>query len=154
MPLESVLDASVAAAFALADEKHHAAARACLAALRAQKVRLIAPPLFESETDSILRRRVYLGTLTLQAAAAALRVLDALQVAIIYDPETRALARAIGERLKQVRVYDATYAALAQQRGCVLWTADERFYNSATGEGAGGALPFVRFIGAPTKADG
>ncbi len=107
---------------------------------------------FESETDSILRRRVHLGTLTPEAAADALQVLDALQVEIIYDSGTRALARAIGERLNQVRVYDATYAALAQQRDCVMWTADERFYNSATNEGAGGALPFVRFIGAQIKA--
>lgn len=151
MPLEAVLDASVAAAFALPDEKYYAAAEVCVAALRAQNVQLIAPPLFESETDSILRRRVHLGTLTPEAAANALQVLDALRVEIIYDVGTRALARAIGERLNQVRVYDATYAALAQQRGCEMWTADERFYNSATNEGAGGALPFVRFIGAQTK---
>jgi predicted nucleic acid-binding protein len=154
MPREAVWDASVAVAFAPPDEKYCVAAEVCVAALRAQKVRLIAPPLFESELDSILRRRVYLDTLTPQAAAAALRVSNALQVEIIYDPETRALARAIAERLNQVRVYDATYAALAQQRGCELWTADERFYNSATNEGTGGALPFVRFIGAQTKDKG
>lgn len=140
--LEAVLDASGAAAFALTDEKHHKAARACLTALGAQGTVFIAPPLFESEIDSILRRRVYLETLTPQAAIAALRIVDALQVRIIYDVGTRALARTIGEQLNQVRVYDATYAALAQSRGCDLWTADERFYNSA-----GAAFPFVRFIG-------
>jgi predicted nucleic acid-binding protein len=40
------------------------------------------------------------------------------------------------------RVYDSTYAALAEIRGCELWTGDERFYNVAQG-----ALAFVRFIG-------
>jgi len=145
--VEAVLDASGAAAFALPDERHYVAAGACIAALQTQSARLIAPPLFESEVDSILRRRVYLGVLTPQAAAAALRVLDALQVEIIYDVATRALARFIGEQLNQIRVYDATYAALAQGRGCDLWTADEHFYNSATDQGAGGLLPFVRFVG-------
>jgi predicted nucleic acid-binding protein len=152
MPIETVLDASGAAAFAIPDEKHYEAAGACLAALQEQNARLIAPPLFESEVDSILRRRVHLGTLTFEAANATLLVLDALQVEIVYDRATRALARSIGERLNQMRVYDATYAALAQARGCDLWTADERFYNSATNEGAGGLLPFVRFIGTvPTR---
>ncbi len=149
--LEAVLDASGAAAFALIDEKHHKAARTCLATLGAQGAAFIAPPLFESEVDSILRRRVFLKTLSPDAAAAALAVIEALQVAIIYAAATRPLARAIGEALNQMRVYDATYAALAQGRGCELWTADERFYNAATDEGRGGALPFVRFIGAMVK---
>jgi predicted nucleic acid-binding protein len=149
--LEAVLDASGAAAFALPDEKHHAAADACLAALQMQGAQLIAPPLFESEFDGILRRRVFLGTLTPQNAVAALRVVDALQVAIIYDPATRAAARSIGEALNRLRVYDATYAALAQGRGCDFWTDDERFYNAATDEGKGGAFPFVRFIGLPAS---
>lgn len=140
--LEIVLDASSAAAFALPDEKHYDAAGACIAGLSADGVRFIAPPLFESELDSILRRRVYLGDLTPEAAAAALRVIDALQVAIVYDAGTRPLARAIAEQSNQIRVYDSTYAALAQQRRCDLWTADERFYN-----GAHDAFPLVRFIG-------
>ena len=148
MPLtEAVLDASGAAAFAIPDEKHHISAKACIAGLAWQGARLIAPPLWECEIDSILRRRVYLGTMNAEAALAALRILDALQVEIIYDASTRVLARSISEQLNQVRVYDSTYAAMAQQRSCALWTADERFYNGATNEGAGGLLPFVRFIG-------
>ncbi len=148
MPVKiAVMDASGAAAFALPNEKYHDGARACIVTLAQQNARLIAPPLWENEIDSILRRRVYLGTMTAQEAQTALRILDAMQVEIIYDAATRALARSIGEQLNQVRVYDATYAALAQQRGCDLWTADERFYNSATNEGTGGLFPFVRFVG-------
>lgn len=116
--LVTVLDASTAAAFVLSDEDLHAAADACLAALQSQNVQLIAPPLFESEFDGILRRRVYTGKSTPQAAAAALHVVDGLQIEIVYDPATRVLARSIGERLNRMRVYDATYAALAQLRGC------------------------------------
>ena len=147
----AVMDASGAAAFALPDEKHFDAAGLCIEALAQQNARLIAPPLFEYEIDSILRRRVHLGTLTSAEAATALRIVDALEVEIVYDVATRVLARTIAEQLKQPRVYDATYAALAQQRGCDLWTADEKFYNGATNEGAGGLLSFVRFIGTLSK---
>lgn len=68
--------------------------------------------------------------------------MDALQVEIIYDAATRTRARDIAVTLNQVRVYDATYAALAELRGCEFWTADERFYNSAAGH-----LTFVKYIG-------
>ncbi len=142
--LEVVLDPSGAAAFALPDEKHYDIAGKRIAALLAQGTRFIAPPLFESEFDSILRRRVFLQTLTPQAADDARRVVDALQVAIIYDLATRTTARSIGEALNQIRVYDSTYAALAQSRDCDFWTADERFYNSASN--AIVPLQFVRFI--------
>src|SRR3712207_9203819 len=37
----------------------------------------------------------------------------------------RARARVIAEILQQPRVYDATYAALAEARGCLFWTADK-----------------------------
>lgn len=143
--LEAVLDASTAAAFALFDEDLHAAADTCLATLQERSVRLIAPPLWESEFDGILRRRVFTGKSTSQNAVAALRVVDALKIEIIYDARTRVLARSIAESLNQMRVYDATYAALAQLRGCDFWTADERFYNAASS-----ISPFVRFVGSAT----
>jgi predicted nucleic acid-binding protein len=136
------LDASGAAAFALPDEKHHVRARRLIADLAKQNARLIAPPLFESEADSIIRRRVFLATLTASAGAKALALMDALQVEVMYDPATRLRAREIAAQNNQVRVYDSTYAALAEARGLELWTADERFYNSVSG-----ALPFVKFIG-------
>lgn len=135
-------DASGAAAFALPDEKHHAQAQRLIASLAQENARLIAPPIFESEADSIIRRRVYLETLTQPAGVAALALMDALQVEIIYEAVTRLRAREIAAQNNQVRVYDSTYAALAEARGVELWTADERFYNSVSG-----ALPFVKFIG-------
>jgi predicted nucleic acid-binding protein len=135
-------DASGAAAFALPDEKHHAQAQRLITDLAQENARLIAPPIFESEADSIIRRRVYLETLTQPAGAAALALMDALQVEIIYEPATRLRAREIAAQNNQVRVYDSTYAALAEARSVELWTADERFYNSVSG-----ALPFVKFIG-------
>ena len=136
------IDASLAAAFALPIEDHHAKARALIIALAERKARFCAPPLFEAETSSIFRRKEYLGELSQQAAAASLAVVDALQVEIIYEAATGLRAREIAAQNNQVRVYDSTYAALAEARGVELWTADERFYNSVSG-----ALLFVKFVG-------
>ncbi len=139
---EIVVDASLAAAFALPAEARHDKARALIAALAKQNARLVAPPIFESEADSIIRRHVFLKTLDESAGAAALAVMDALQVEIVYDPATRLRAREMARETNQIRVYDSTYAALAEARGVELWTADERFFNSV-----GSTLRFVKFIG-------
>jgi predicted nucleic acid-binding protein len=40
-------------------------------------------------------------------------------------------------------VYDATYLALAELRGCEFWTADERLFNQVTDK-----LFFVKWLGA------
>ncbi|MDQ2688258.1 MAG: type II toxin-antitoxin system VapC family toxin [Armatimonadota bacterium] len=137
-----VLDASAAIAFALETEASHRHAVRLIADLDAQCVRLIAPPLFESEADSTIRRLVYSKSLDIQAGADAQVILNSLPMEIVYDAEVRPLARQIAERFNLVRVYDATYAALAQRRNCDLWTADERFFNSVRA-----GLPFVRFLG-------
>lgn len=145
-----VLDASAAIAFTLPDEPLYAQAQALIADLDAQGARLIAPPLFEAETDSVLRLRVAVkGTLTAAGEVLAQGVLDALPVQIIYDPATRGRARQLAAQLGRPRVYDATYAALADLHGIAdrhgtrLWTADERFFNAVTSAG----LVLVKFIG-------
>jgi len=38
-------------------------------------------------------------------------------------------------------VYDATYAALAELRGCEFWTADKAFDDAVKA-----ALPFVKYL--------
>jgi len=70
------------------------------------------------------------------------RNLDALAVSIIYDPRVRSVARSIADESDQLRVYDSTYAALAQLLKCEFWTADRRFYQRVNDR-----LRFVRFVG-------
>jgi predicted nucleic acid-binding protein len=137
---EIVIDASLALHAIMAGHEYNAQARRFLSDNAA--VRLIAPPLFESEADSNLRRMISALKIPTPAAEALVTLLDALPLKIIHDGATRQRAREIGDRAKLDKVYDCTYAALADLRGVELWTADKRFYHSVSG-----ALPFVKFIG-------
>lgn len=136
------MDANVAVHFALAGNPLHAEARAFLARCIREDTRIVAPALFEAEADSSLRRVARLVGLSDEALDAAVRLLDALPVDILHDAAVRRQARRIADQTGQVRVYDSTYAALAEIRGCEFWTGDQRFFNAARG-----SLPFVRFIG-------
>jgi predicted nucleic acid-binding protein len=85
---------------------------------------------------------VFLRRITPTAGANAQSILDGLRVHIIQDERVRRRAREIAERLNLPRVYDATYATLAELRGCDLWTGDEQFFNAVHR-----SLTFVKFIG-------
>ncbi len=137
---EIVIDASLALHAIMAGHEYNAQARRFIADNAA--ARFIAPPLFESEADSNLRRMIAAQRITAPAAQALVTLLDAMPLKIIHDRATRQRAREIGDRLKLDKVYDCTYAALADLRVCELWTADERFYNAARS-----TLSFVQFIG-------
>jgi len=139
---EVVIDANLAVRFAVKGEPYRQKARRFIADCGSAGVALIAPPLYESEADSVLRQRVYNGTMTEAAGRAAQTLLNVLPVMIVYDPNVRTRAREIAEQFNQERVYDATYAALAEQRRCELWTADKAFYDTVNA-----TLRFVKFIG-------
>ncbi len=137
---EIVIDASLALHVIMAGHEYNAQAQRFIADNAA--ARFIAPPLFESEADSNLRRMITAQRIAPAAAGALVTLLDALPLKIIHDPATRRRARDLGDRLKLDKVYDCAYAALADLRGCELWTADKRFYHAARS-----TLSFVQFIG-------
>lgn len=139
---EVVIDANLAVRFAVKGEPQRHKVRRFLMDCAAAGVVLLAPPLYESEADSVLRRRVYQGKMTPAAGAAAQTILNALPVHILYDPQVRGRAREIAEQFQQERVYDSTYAALAERCNCEFWTADLEFYDTVKE-----ALPFVHYIG-------
>ena len=89
--------------------------------------------------------------------AAIFRALDVLPLDMAQGATeleaVRQRARQIAAGLALVPVYDSTYAALAEARGCDFWTADEKFANAAkqlrrqpNGKMAP-TLPNVRWIG-------
>jgi predicted nucleic acid-binding protein len=110
-----------------------------------KNITIIAPPLIENETDSVIRRYVYIKTITEQEGNLAYTTIESLPVEIVIEPRirrsVRLRARELAKLFNQVRVYDSTYAALAELRGCDFWTGDEKFFNSLQGK-----LPFVHFI--------
>ena len=102
---------------------------------------MIAPPLFESEVDTVIRKRVVAGKLSLEDAHKAYWVLDRAPVQIATHPDLRQKARDIAERFNLPAVYDATYAALAELRGCEFWMADKVFHDVVKA-----VLPFVKYL--------
>lgn len=137
-----VIDANLAINVVLRGHPYHHQAQRFFADCAQTGRLLLAPPLYESESDSVIRRFVHLSILTKEEGVAAQAVLNALPIIIVYDPKVRARARQVAEEFKQPRVYDATYAALAELQGCEFCTADETFYNTVKE-----SLTFVKFLG-------
>ncbi|MCI0489216.1 MAG: type II toxin-antitoxin system VapC family toxin, partial [Blastocatellia bacterium] len=111
--------------------------------------RLIAPAFFEVETDSILRQKVALRKeLTPEQAEAAFAKLKSLPIEYIFISEQRQRAWEIASQFNFATVYDATYLALAELRGCQFWTADRRLFAQVKDK-----LAFVRCLDDFTTPD-
>jgi predicted nucleic acid-binding protein len=105
--------------------------------------RLIAPAFFQVETDSILRQKVVLRKeLTPEQAEVAFAKLQSLPIQPVSAPGQRQRAWEIAIAFGFPTVYDATYVALAELRGCEFWTADERLFKPVKDK-----LPFVKWLG-------
>ncbi len=138
---ERCVDANVAIKWVLTTESEREKALMLLQDSIRSGITLIAPPLFTVEVDSIIRKRVHNGSLTVDESVQAYSQLDALPVQIVDNPLLRLRSREIAEQFNQRLVYDALYAALADLRGCDLWTADTRFHRVVRID-----LPFVKHI--------
>lgn len=68
-------------------------------------------------------------------------LLDSAPVVLVTHPRMRQRAREIARQFNQRKVYDATYAALAELRGCDFWTADKAFYDAVKA-----GLTFVKYL--------
>jgi len=77
---ELCVDASVVVKLVLKGESHRIRARQLLRDCIVNNVTLIAPPLFESETDTVIRKRVHDGRLSLTDARKAFAGLDRVTV--------------------------------------------------------------------------
>lgn len=126
----AVIDANISIAATFTDEKFYSLSVDLLIQMGNAGARFIAPPLWESETSSIIRMRTETKkTTTLDEEKEAFKFLDSLPVEIVHSIQTKQMARDLAIQLGLNRAYDSTYLALALQEGAQLWTADERFYN-------------------------
>lgn len=138
---EVVVDASVAVKWVVTEPLTREA-RDLLAGWLQTDVARLAPCWFACEVANVLYRRTVQGLLTLDDAGDAL---DDILAFVSLQTERAPLARralAIAQLTARPTTYDAQYAALAEAEGCELWTADERFYNTARG-----SFPFVHWLG-------
>lgn len=138
---ERCVDANVALKWVLSGEAWRKKAREFLRdSIRTDFV-LIAPPLYEYETESVLQNRVHSGALTVNEVDTALAQLAIIDAQIVSHPAMVERAREIARQSNQPNIYDSLYAALAELRGCEFWTADRAFY-SAVME----TLPFAKYL--------
>lgn len=125
-----VVDASLAVKWALEEPFTQQARDLLLVWEQAQVMRLV-PSLFLSEVNSPLLK---LRREALITFAEANRARDDILAAVRAFPDSSQLTRralAIADSLGLRVANDSLYVALAEARGCELWTADERYFNAA-----------------------
>ncbi len=138
---EVVVDASLAVGWVVTEE-HSNAARLLLQDWQARTMRRVVPGWFAAEVANVLYRRIRRQELTLQRAQAGLDAILDEVVAVDVGPAHAKRAMELALACGLPASYDALYLALAEERGCEVWTADERFWNSARR-----TLSWVRWVG-------
>jgi predicted nucleic acid-binding protein len=113
-------------------------ALAFLAEAERAKVTIVAPDVVLAEVGSTIRRAVHRGLMASEKGHSALGLLKRAQIRRFDVRDLFDDAWRIAETYRLATLYDAYYLALAEVRGCDLWTADERFINSVQ------SLPRVR----------
>ena len=121
-----VVDASLAVKW-LVDEEDSDKAHAVLESWVAQDVTRIAPYLMPFEVANALHRRVVRGELSVGNSARMMTRLLGSRLELHQSPGLHVRALELASQLSQGAVYDAHYLALAEEFGCELWTADQRF---------------------------
>lgn len=116
-------------------------ADALFAEWRAHRARLIAAAFAEAEIDSVLRKKVHRGELTPEMAETSFAAACLLPLKSPRPSKHRQRSWEIAKEFQLPAVYDATYLALAELRGCQFWTADTKLYERVKGQ-----LAFARLL--------
>jgi predicted nucleic acid-binding protein len=124
-----VLDASIAAYWALADEQH---ADADLAFRRIRTDEAVVPALWWFEVRNVLVVNERRGRITLPETAAFLRHLAMFSVLVDRLPDGESVMRIA--RAHQLSVYDAAYLELAQREGLAIATLNAQLRKAASTE--------------------
>ena len=103
---EVVTDANLIVKFVLYEPLRNQARR-FIQDCNALDTQMIAPPVFESEIDTIIRRRVHEGRMTLTEGENAYSALALVPVQIVTHPDLRQRAREIAAQADQPAVYDS-----------------------------------------------
>lgn len=104
-------------------------------------VTVLAPWLLLFEAHSVLRRKVIRRELAEAEARSAWRVLRRQGIGTAHPRGLFDRAWMLATELGRPTTYDAVYMAVAELRGCALWTADARLANAAKRK-----FPWVRSV--------
>jgi len=92
---------------------------------------IVAPMLIHYEVTSAIYRKAFQGLISSEDALKAVEQYLALNIRKTDPEELPLRAFDLAGMLKRPNTYNAHYLALAEILDCPLWTADERFFNSA-----------------------
>ena len=127
--MEWCIDANVAVK-AVVREDLSEEAEALIADALNTEVRLIAPHFFDAEVYGAIRKKVYSGDIPAEAGETAFNDLRGLPVQVLSTSHLLDRSWEIAKEFHLRWLYDAFYVALAEERACILWTADMELYNA------------------------
>jgi predicted nucleic acid-binding protein len=139
--IQVVVDASLAIKWVI-PEVHQTEALSLIATWNADGVDVIAPGWFACEIANVLFQRMRRGDLNLSDAQLALGAIVAKVRSRDVEPAVAMRAMEIASLFGLRASYDAQYLALAEQFGCELWTADDKFWNTVKT-----VYPRVKWVG-------
>lgn len=137
-----VVDTSIALKWVL-EEADSNKADTLLAEWIKKGMLIIAPNLLAYEITNALYRKVRKGEITLDRAKEALAEISLAEIEFDFSSDFTLSTRAIelANQYNLPATYDSHYLALAERKGCELWTADLRMWNSVKGK-----LNWVRWM--------
>lgn len=122
-----VVDASIVLKWLIAEPDSVAANHLWLS-WQTRGLQPVAPNWISAEVSNALLQAITRGQFTVDYASGLLRELPRFvrmnELALVHSGRALELANQMGLRA----TYDLHYLAMAEQLGCELWTADERFW--------------------------
>ena len=128
-----VVDASLAVKW-LVEEDDSDKADALLRSWVVQGTARIAPHLMPFEVANALHQRVLRGQLSVGDSTRMIAWLLQSNLELHQTAALHTRALELASELRQGAAYDAHYLALAEEFGCELWTADQRFYRTVSAQ--------------------
>ena len=142
-----VVDTSIAIKWAIKEEDSQIAL-ALVNEWQEKNMLILAPTLLAYEATNALHQQIRKGTLPLEDAQKALHeiIFDIVSFAFTDDASLNIRAVQLAQQFGLAATYDAHYLALAESKGCELWTADMRLWNSTRSK-----LDWIRWFGTISK---
>lgn len=92
----------------------------------------VAPYFMPAEVTNILRQRVRREEMSIEEGLRLIEKMLLSGIELYHSLDIHLRALELASQLGQGAAYDSHYLALAELLDCEMWTADERFYRSAS----------------------